>query len=72
MDHVIFAWAGLEGNILRLKLVNNSDSPVTLNIDSDQFIIVTKDKKEFICTKKSIIKYNNMSPIVAKTMWSYY
>ena len=63
MDPNIFAWAGLEGDILRVKLVNHSDAPVNLSYDSDQFIIVTNDNTEFICTKGNIISYNNLSPI---------
>lgn len=63
MEPNIFAWAGLEGDILRVKLVNNSVAPVNLSYDSDQFIIVTKDNTEFICIKGNIISYNNMSPI---------
>lgn len=67
MDPNIFAWASLEGDILRVKLVNNSNSPVPLSFDSDQFIIVTKDNSEFICIKGNIISYNNLSPINEQT-----
>jgi len=63
MDPNIFAWASLEGDVLRIKLVNNSNSPVPLNYDSDQFIIVMNDNSEFICTKGNIISYSNLSPI---------
>jgi len=63
MDPNIFAWAGLEGEILRIKLVNESNAPVNLNYDSDQFIIVTNDNTEFICIKENIMTYNNKSPI---------
>ncbi|MCK5457378.1 MAG: hypothetical protein KAI45_09660 [Melioribacteraceae bacterium] len=63
MDPNIFAWASLEGDALRVKLVNNSNAPVNLSYDSDQFVIVTKDNTEFICIKGNIISYNNMSPI---------
>ncbi|MDA3861676.1 MAG: hypothetical protein PF445_10650 [Melioribacteraceae bacterium] len=63
MDPNIFAWGSLEGGILRVKLVNNSSSHVALSYDSDQFILVTKDNKEFICAKGDIITYNNMSSI---------
>lgn len=63
MDPNIFAWGSLEGDALRVKLVNNSDAPVNLSYDSDQFVIVTKDNTEFICIKGNIISYNNMSPI---------
>ena len=67
MNPNIFAWAGLEGEVLRVKLANNSDSPVVLNYDSDQFIIVTKDNQEFICIKGNIISYSNLSPIVEQS-----
>ncbi len=66
MDPNIFAWAGWEGEILRVKLVNQSNSPVSLNYDSDQFIIVTNDETEFICSKGNIMTYNNKSPINEK------
>jgi len=63
MNPNIYAWAGLEGDILRIKLVNNSNTPLPLNYDSDQYIIVNKDDKKFICNKGNIITYNNMSPL---------
>jgi len=63
MDPNVFAWASLEGNILRVKLVNNSNAPVRLSYDSDQYIIVTKDNEEYICIKGDIITYSNLSPI---------
>ena len=63
MDPNIFAWAGLEGEVLRIKLVNKSDAPVNLNYDSDQFIVVANDETEYVCTKENIMTYNNMSPI---------
>ncbi|MCF6269009.1 MAG: hypothetical protein L3J41_04810 [Melioribacteraceae bacterium] len=63
MDPNIFAWAGFEGDILRVKLVNNSDAPIELSYDSDQYIIVTKENEEYICIKGDIIKYSNLSPI---------
>lgn len=63
MNPNILAWAGLEGGILRIKLVNNSDEPILLNYNSDQFIIVTKSNMEFICLNGDIISYNNLSPI---------
>jgi len=66
MEPDIFAWAGLEGEILRVKLVNQSNASVNLNYDSDQFIIVSKDETEYICTKGNIMTYNNMSPISAQ------
>ncbi|MBU0476208.1 MAG: hypothetical protein KKF62_18835 [Bacteroidetes bacterium] len=63
MNPNILAWAGLEGDELRIKLINNTDSAIPLNYDSDQFVIVTKGDKEFICTKGSIITYNNLLEI---------
>ncbi len=63
MDPNIFAWAGLEGDVLRVKLVNKSDTPINLNFDSDQYIIVTNDNEEYICIKGDIITYSNLSPI---------
>ncbi len=67
MNPNIFAWAKLEGDKLRIKLVNNSDSPIELNFNSDQFIIVTKDNKEFVCLNGNIINYNNLSPLLTNS-----
>jgi len=61
------AWAGLEGIKLRIKIVNNSDLPIRLNYDSDQYIIVSKENKEFICLNGYIIAYNNLSPILEQS-----
>ena len=67
MNPNIFAWAKLEGDKLRIKLVNNSDSEIPLSYNSDQFIIVTKDNKEFICLNGNIITYNNLSPLLTNS-----
>lgn len=64
MNPNILAWAGLEGGKLRVKLINNSDSPIQLNYDSDQFIIESKDGVEFLCLNGNIIEYNNLSPLL--------
>ncbi len=65
MDPNVFAWANIEGGILRVKLINNSQEPIRLNYDSDQYIIVSKDNKEIVCLNGNIITYNNRSPILA-------
>lgn len=67
MNPDIFAWAGLEEDVLRIKLVNNSDNKLVLSYDSDQFIIVNQDYGEFLCIKENIIKYSDYSPISPKT-----
>lgn len=64
MDPNVFAWANIEGGILRIKLINNSQSPILLNYDSDQYIIVSQDNNEIICLNGNLITYNNYSPIL--------
>lgn len=68
MDPDIFAWGGLEGQTLRIKLGNKSNSPLNLNYGSDQFIIVTNDNTEYVCEKGNINTYNNLSPIREQNM----
>ncbi len=63
MDPNVFAWANIEGGVLRLKLINNSQNPIKLNYDSDQYIIVSNNNKEITCLNGNIISYNNYSPI---------
>ena len=63
MEPNVFAWANIEGGILRLRLINNSQESIKLNFDSDQYIIVSNDNKEIVCLNENIISYNNRSPI---------
>lgn len=63
MDPNIFAWANIEGNYIRIKLVNNSAIPLTLNYDRDQYILINNENQEMLCLNGNIITYSNLSPV---------
>ncbi|NOX67327.1 MAG: hypothetical protein GXO85_16390 [Chlorobi bacterium] len=63
MNPDINAWAGLEGTNIRIKITNNTDEPLGINYNSDQYLLVNKDGKEFILNKGDRVDYNNLNPI---------
>ncbi len=63
MNPDINAWAGLEGTYIRIKITNNTDEPLEINYDSDQYLLIEKDGKEFILNKGDRVDYNNLNPI---------
>jgi len=63
MNPDINAWAGLEGTNIRIKITNNTDEPLGINYNSDQYLLVDKDGKEFILNKGDRVDYNNLDPI---------
>ncbi len=63
MNPDLYAWAGLEGTNIRIKITNNSDEPIEVNYETDQFLLVEKDGNEFILNKGSRIEYTDFDPI---------
>ena len=67
MDPNIYAWAGLEGTNIRIMITNNSEAPIKLSYDADQFILIEKEGKEYILNKGDRMAYSNYDPIEANT-----
>ncbi len=67
MDPNIYAWAGLEGTNIRIMITNNSEAPIKLSYDADQFILIEKEGKEYILNKGDRIAYSNYDPIKPNT-----
>ena len=63
MNPDLYAWAGLEGTNIRIKITNNSDEPIETNYEIDQYLLVEKEGNEFILNKGSKIEYTNFDPI---------
>jgi len=63
MNPDLFAWAGLEGSNIRIKITNNSNESIEANYDADQYLLVEKDANEFILNKGDRITYQNYNPI---------
>ena len=63
MNPNVYAWAGLEGTNIRIKITNNTDDPININYDSDQYLLIETDGKEYVIPKGDIIKYEGLNPI---------
>ena len=63
MNPDLFAWAGIENTNVRIKITNNSNEPVAVNYNEDQYLMREKDGKEFILDKGNILEYQNRDPI---------
>ncbi len=67
MNPDLYAWAGLEIKSIRIKITNNSNEPIELNYNEDQYLLVEKEGNEFILDKGSMLEYDNNNPIAPKT-----
>ena len=57
MKPQIYAYAELIGNQIIIKIVNDSDKPLVSSYGTDQFILHTKENKEFLLKKGKITSY---------------
>lgn len=64
MNPNLYAWAELEATWLRIKITNNSDEPVKISYNDDQFILVDGEGKEFSLNKGNILDYSNNDPLM--------
>lgn len=63
MNPDLFAWAGIENTNVRIKITNNSNEPIAVNYNEDQYLMREKDGKEFILDKGNLLEYQNRDPI---------
>jgi hypothetical protein len=64
MNTQLYAWAEVEPQIIKIKVVNMTESNVSINYNMDQFIIVTEDDEEFILLKGDRLKYSSNESIL--------
>ncbi len=57
MNPQLYAWAEIEPEIIRIKVVNLTDSNVFFNYNTDQFTVITDDEKEFSLSKRDRSHY---------------
>ena len=51
MDPGIYAYAGIDADQIRIKVVNLSDTDISYNYNSDEFQITTKEGKSYVLGK---------------------
>jgi len=54
MNPDLYAWAGLEGTNIRIQITNNSNEPVVINYNKDQYLLREIDGNELILDKGNI------------------
>lgn len=59
----LFAWAGIENRNVRIQITNNSDEPVEINYNKDQYLLIEKNGNEFVLNKGDLLEYQNLDPI---------
>ncbi len=62
MDNRISAWAEVNVNTIKVKVVNNSDSKIPLNYNVDEYVLLT-DENSFYLEKGDRQKYFDKSQI---------
>lgn len=67
MNPDLFAWAGIESKNVRIQITNNSDEPVEINHNKDQYLLIEKDGNEFVLNKGDLLEYQNLDPISPNT-----
>jgi hypothetical protein len=63
MNPDLYAWAGLEGTNIRIKITNNSNELVEINYNKDQYLLRETDGNELILDKGNILDYENLNPL---------
>lgn len=63
MNPDLFAWAGIENRNVRIQITNNSDEPVEINYNKDQYLLIEKNGNEFVLNKGDLLEYQNLDPI---------
>jgi len=63
MDQKFYAYGETIKNDLVIKITNETQQPVEINYQTDQFYIYTPDGKEFVLRKPQIDKYPSVSAI---------
>ena len=71
MDENIYAYAELTGKMFIIKVVNDSEKPVTTNFNTDHFTFLTADNKEFVLKKGRVTDYHSKSQIEPKSSMEY-
>jgi hypothetical protein len=57
MNTQLYAWAEVEPQIIKIKIVNLTNLNVPINYNVDQFTVFTTDDKEYILIKGDRITY---------------
>lgn len=63
MDSKIFSWAELEGNKLKIKIVNDSYQSITLSFINDRYEIQDVDGITYVLIKPPPINYTSLSEL---------
>ncbi|NOZ61785.1 MAG: hypothetical protein GXO74_08885 [Calditrichaeota bacterium] len=63
MEPKFYAYGEMIKNDLIIKITNETEQPVEINYQTDQFYIYTPDGKEFVLRKPQIDKYPSASKI---------
>jgi hypothetical protein len=57
MNTQLYAWAEFEPQIIKIKVVNMTESNVSINYNMDQFTVVNDEDEEFILIKEDRLNY---------------
>ncbi len=64
MNPLIYAWAEIEANKIRIKVVNDSNDPISFNYNYDKFTLVNSENEEFILDKGQAFDYPGQTGIM--------
>ena len=67
MNPDLYAWANLEGTNIRIRITNNSNEPVEINCNKDQYLLIETDGKEIILDKGNLLDYENLNPLTPQS-----
>lgn len=67
MNPDLYAWANLEGTNIRIRITNNSNEPVEINCNKDQYLLEETDGKEIILDKGNPLDYENLNPLTPQS-----
>lgn len=63
MNPLIYAWAEIEANKIRIKVVNDSNEPFFINYNYDRFTLVNNKNEKFILDKGQAFDYPKQNRI---------
>ncbi|MFZ5516172.1 MAG: hypothetical protein ACOY90_06010 [Candidatus Zhuqueibacterota bacterium] len=71
MNPLIYAWAEIEANKIRIKVVNDTNDPIAINYNLDRFTLVTTRDEEFILSKGQSFDYPKQTKIAPNNFFEF-
>jgi len=71
MNPLVYAWAEIEANKIRIKVVNDTNDPIAINYNFDRFTLVNARDEEFILNKGQSYDYPKQTKIAPSGFFEF-